>query len=203
MIARQDADGLLVLSYDSKAWSRVALAATGLFLGTAAYDYWFGARGDSRLIGLLGSAATTFLIGFVMSERSRFRVDPVRRRIEWEQGWAFRTRSGSIAFDEVRHVSLETPIGDSGVPSRRVILHLIDGTTKPITVGYRPDGDFAITHGADLLKRALGHSKSAPLETARLLLASGKKFEAIRVLVDQEGLSVSEAKKRVDRLKQR
>ncbi|HWI17808.1 MAG TPA: hypothetical protein VNT81_08675 [Vicinamibacterales bacterium] len=200
MIARQEADGRLLLTYDSRRWSWMALAATALLLGTAAYDYWFGARGDDRLLGLVGSAATTFLIAFVMSEWSRFHVDPVRRRIEWEQGWAFRARGGTIPFDAVRHVSLETPIGDSGVPSRRVILHLTDGTTLPVTVGYRPDGDLAITHAAELLKRALGHSKSAPLETARLLIGSGKTFEAIRVLVDQEGLSVGEAKRRVDRL---
>jgi hypothetical protein len=200
MTAREEPDGSLVLSYDTRLWAQIAAAATVLFLATAGYDYVFGRHGEDRLIGLFGSAATMAVFAYVMSERSRFRVDPARRRIDWEQGFAWRVRRGSIGFDDVRHVSLERPLGDNGVPSRRVILHLANGTQLPVTIGYRPDGDRAITMGAELLRDRLGHSGPGVSDTARLLIAAGKKLDAVKLLADQEGLSLTDAKKRADDL---
>lgn len=201
MQAVEGADGSLVLSYDTRTWARLATAAMVMFLVTAAYDYAFGRRGEGRMIGLFGSAATMSVIAYAMSERARFHVDPARRTIEWEQGFAFRMRRGSLGFDEVRHVSLERPIGDNGVPSRRVILHLANGTQMPVTAGYRPDGDRAITMAGELLRQKLGHAGPAVSDTARLLIQAGRKLEAVRLLADEERLSLTDAKKRADDLK--
>lgn len=198
MTAREEADGSVVLTHDTRLWSELAAGAAALFLLTAAYDYVIGRHGDDRLIGLFGGAAAMGLIAYVMSERSHFHVDRSRRRIDWQQGFAFRMRSGSIAFEDVRHVSLQTPIGDRGVPSRRVMIHLVDNSLVPVTVGYRPDGDGAVTTAAELMRAALGHGQAIAADTAQLLIAGGKKFEAIRVLMDQEGLSLADAKRRVE-----
>jgi hypothetical protein len=199
MTSRRDDDGTVLLTYDSSFWSKGLLGATLVLVATAGHDHFISSR-DDRLIGLFGSAATTVVMAIAMWERSMFRADPRVRRLDWKQRWAFRNRRGSLSFDDIRQVSLETPSGDSGVPSRRVVLHLADGTLLPVTVGYRPDGDRAITNGAEMLRKALDHPKPAPEETARLLIDRGKKLEAIRVLMDQGGLSMTEAKKTADRL---
>ena len=83
METREDADGSLVLTYDSSRWTKWLIGATLVLLGAAAYDYFVGARGDERLIGLLAGSATTALSARVVLEQSTFRVDPRSRLIEW------------------------------------------------------------------------------------------------------------------------
>jgi hypothetical protein len=199
MDVRQDPDGTLLLTYDSSLWTKWLIGATLLLLGTAAFDYFIGRRGEDRMIGLFGGAATTALTALVMLEQSRFRVDPTSRSIEWRQQWGFRRRAGVVAFADVRHVSAERPIGDHSVPSRRVCLHLADGSVLPVTVGYRPDGDEQILRAAALLRQVLGQSQPTPAESAHFLAQQGRKVDAVKILVEQEGLSLAEAKARLDR----
>ena len=202
METREDADGSLVLTYDSSRWTKWLIGATLVLLGAAAYDYFVGARGDERLIGLLAGSATTALSALVVLEQSTFRVDPRSRLIEWEQRWGFRRRAGITPFADVKHVSAERPIGDSGVPSRRVCLHLADGSLLPVTVGYRLDAGQKISRAAEALRRVLGQDAvPPPTESARAMIEQGRTVEAIRILVDREGLSLSDAKDRVDQIR--
>jgi len=202
MDTREDADGSLVLTYDSSLWTKWLIGATLVLIGTAAYDYFIGARGDERLIGLLAGAATTALSALVMLEQSTFRVDPRSRLIEWEQRWGFRRRAGITPFADIKHVSAERPIGDSGVPSRRVCLHLADGSLLPVTVGYRTDADQKITKAAEALRTALGQDAvPSPAESARVMIEQGRTVEAIKILVEREGLSLADAKHRVDQIR--
>ena len=122
MDTRQEPDRSLLLTYDSTRWTKWLIGAALLLLGTAVYDYFVGSRGDDRLIGLLGAATTLAVIGLVMLEQARFRVDPLTRLIEWDQRWAFRHRAGIIRFDDAKHVSVEVPIGDRGIP-QAVTIH--------------------------------------------------------------------------------
>jgi hypothetical protein len=130
-------DGSLLLTYDGRLWSKWLLGGALLMAGTAVYDMTIGTRGDDRLIGLIGGIATCVGAAAVMWETARWRVDPFHRRIEWDRRWAFQHRSGTLRFADVRHVAIEVPIGDEGVPSRRVVLHLHNGSMIPLTVGYR------------------------------------------------------------------
>jgi hypothetical protein len=201
MTATEETDGSLLLTYDSTRWTKWLIGATLVMLGTAVYDYFIGARGDERVIGLLGGAATLALIALVMLEQSRFRVDPRTRLIEWEQRWGFRQRAGVTAFADVQHVSVEQPIGDTGIPSRRLVLHLAGGTLLPVTVGYKPDVDGAISRSGEALRRILGQEPAPSASAlARALIKQGRKVEAVKILVEQEGLSLTEAKHRVDQI---
>ena len=202
MHTREEPDGSLLLTYDSSLWTKWLIGATLVLLGTAAYDYFIGRRGDERMIGLLAGAATTALSALVMLEQSTVRVDPRSRLIEWQQRWGFRQRAGVTPFADVTHVSAERPIGDTGVPSRRVCLHLADGSLLPLTVGYRPDGDGAISKAAEQLRRVLGQpAVPTPAEAARAMVEQGRAVEAIKILVEREGLSLAEAKDRVDQIR--
>jgi hypothetical protein len=201
MDAKHLSDGSLLLTYDSRSWSKWLFGGALIMAATAVYDLTLGTRGDDRLIGLIGGITTCALAGLVMLETTRFHADRFKRVIEWQRRWAFQRRAGTIRFADIRHVAIERPIGDHGVPSRRIVIHLHNGTMVPVTAGYRPDADDAIGGAAESLRQMIGHDvRPSSEESVRALLSSGRKLDAIKLLVEDEKLSLSDAKARVDRL---
>ena len=199
MTIDERADGTLVVSYDSLGLTRVMLAAAVLLLAVAGYDILAGARGTERLVGLLGSATTCLLVGIVFLERARFQFAPATRLVTWRRRWALRQRAGTILFNSIQSVLVERPIGDEGTPSRRIVLKTVAGEDIPVTVGYRPDADGAVVHIASRIRALLGHDSDAThLHNVRALLAAGKTIDAIRVLREEEGLSLVDAKRRIE-----
>ena len=203
MTATPQPDGSLLLTYDGSGFSKGAIAISLVLLITAAYDYFIGTRGDERMIALLASAALTALMALVLLEQSRFRLDPVTRLIEWESRWGFSRRSGLLKFADVQHVSVEVPLGDSGVPSRRIVLHLSDGSLLPVTKGYRPDNGDEILKTADAVRGLLGQPAPSTADSVRALIAQGNTIAAIKVLREREGIGLTEAKQRVEEITNR
>jgi hypothetical protein len=199
---REEANGSLALTYDSTRLSTVLFVLTAVLLGAAGRER-FVASGDSdRLIGLLGGAATLLLSGIALRERAHAVVNPVARAIVWQRQWAFRTRSGSLSFDDVAAVVPERPIGDDGVPSRRIVLRTTAGETIPLTAGYRPDGDGAILAASERIAAMVARGALSPaLGAVEALAASGRVIDAVKLLRDREGLSLDDAKRRVDALR--
>jgi hypothetical protein len=199
MTVTKAADGALLLTYDSRWWSTCSLAGAFILAATAIYDVTIGTRGDDRLIGLAGGVATLIGVAVVMFETTHFRVDPFKRVIEWQRRWAWQRREGRLAFGEVRLVALERPLGDHGVPSHRIVLHTTGGEMIPVTVGYRPDGDKQIAGAAESLRVMLGHAAKPPVADAvRALVASGRTLDAIKLVIEEEKLSLADAKQRVN-----
>jgi len=180
------------------------LVATALFVGVAGYDFFVGARGTDRLIGLLASAATCFGVAILFLETARFEFSRPMRMVTWRRRWALRERSGTIPFSEIQSVAVERPIGDDGTPSRRITLKTRDGTVVPLTVGYRPDADDAIVKIADRIRGLLGQDAQATAQQdLDDLIATGRTIEAIKILRETEGLSLTDAKQRVEELRRR
>jgi hypothetical protein len=120
--------------------------------------------------------------------------------IEWEQRWGFRRRAGILKFADVQHVSVDVPIGDDGVPSRRIVFHLSNGNLLPVTVGYRPDTDNTIANAAEAIRTVLGQAPSNITDSLRALIAKGQTISAIKLLREHEGISLAEAKRRVEEM---
>jgi hypothetical protein len=98
-------------------------------------------------------------------------------------------------------VLVERPIGDDGAPSRRIVLRRTAGESIPMTVGYRPDADGAVLHIANRIRTLLGHDIDAThMSNVRALIAAGETIDAIRILREEEGLSLTDAKRRIDEL---
>jgi hypothetical protein len=195
------ADGTVIVSYDGLWLTKVMLAFAALFLITAGYDVFFSARGTGRLLGLLASAVTCLLVAIVFLETASFRFGRAMKTITWRRRWGLRERSGSIPFASIQAVVVERPTGDEGTPSRRITLKTSDGAIIPITAGYRPDADGSIVQIAGRIRALLGHDPAqthhSPIEA---LVAAGKVVEAIKVLREEERLTLVEAKQRVDAL---
>jgi len=200
----QAADGTLVVTYDGRGLTKLMLAATVLFVGVAGYDVFVGVRGTDRLIRLLASAATCFVISIVFLETARFEFSRPTRIVTWRRRWGLRQRSGTMAFGAIQSVMVERPIGDDGTPSRRINLRMMDGATVPLTVGYRPDSDGEILRAAGKIRVVLGHkAEETRSDDVASLIAAGKTIDAIKILREAEGLSLTDAKQRVDELRRK
>jgi len=196
-------DGTILVTYDSTRLTWLMLAVGGVCLATAGYDVFIGSRGTDRLAGLLGAAGTCLLVAIVFLERAWFQFALATRIVTWRRRWALRQRSGSIPFGAVQSVLVERPIGDDGTPSRRIVLKTIAGEDIPMTVGYRPDADGAVVHIASRIRVILGHdSRATHVDNVLALMAAGKTIDAIRILREEEGLSLLDAKRRIEELTQ-
>ena len=162
MDIREASDGTLVVSHESTLMAKCLLGLAAVFAATAVYDLTIGPRGSDRLIGLIGSLATCAGAGLIWRERSHFVFDAVRKTIVWSRVWGFRRRSGVLGFAQVEQVLVQSPIGDEGVPSRRICLKTAGGVEVPITVGFHPDHDEAISTAAGRIRALLNPSSSAP-----------------------------------------
>jgi hypothetical protein len=195
------ADGTVIVSYDGLWLTKVMLTFAALFFIVAGYDVFFSARGTSRLLGLLASAVTCSLVAVVFLETASFRFARAMRTVTWRRRWGLRERSGSIPFASIQAVLVERPIGEDGTPSRRITLKTSDGAIIPITVGSRPDSDGSIIQIADRIRALLGHDVAQTQHSQiEALVAAGKVVEAIKVLREEERLTLVEAKQRVDAL---
>lgn len=194
-------DDNLVVTYGSTGLTMVMLCAAGVFLAVAGYDAFIGARGTERLVALFGAAATCVLVAIVFLERAWFQFASNTRTITWHRRWALRQQSGSMPFGSIESVLVERPIGDEGTPSRRITLRTTDGREIPITVGYRPDADDTIVRVATRIRALLGHGADAThMSNVHALIAAGKTIDAIRVVREEEGLSLLDAKRRVEEI---
>ena len=194
-------DGTLLVTYDSTGLTALMLAAAGVFLAVAGYDVMIGARGTERIVGLLGASATCGLVALVFLERAWFEFAPRPQVVTWRRRWALQQRSGSIPFSSIVSVLVERPLGDDGTPSRRITMRIASGEVVPITVGYRPDADGAVLQIASRIRTLLGHEvETTHLSNVTALIAAGRTMDAIRVLREEEGLSLTDAKRRVDEI---
>lgn len=174
-------------------------AFAGALLAGAVYHLLSG-RGDTeRLLGFLGGTLTCVLIALVLLEQARVVVDPAARSVVWRRRFAFRTRSGSLTFDDIRAVYAERSIGDSRVPSRRLVICTRNGETIPLTAGYRPDADQVILRASEQMRAVLGQHPASG-DTAKAMVMAGRIMEAIAFLRESEGLSLIDAKRRIDAL---
>jgi hypothetical protein len=194
-------DGTIVVTYDSIRLTWLMLAATAILLAVAGYDVFIGTRGFDRIVGLLGAAGTCFLVAIVFLERAWFEFSPATRIVTWRRRWALRQYAGSLPFGSIELVIVERPIGDDGTPSRRIVLKTKEAQDIPITVGYRPDADGTVRTIASRIRGLLGHDTDAThMNTVRALIAAGRTIDAIRVLREDDRLSLAEAKRRVEEL---
>src|SRR5688572_1747222 len=109
----------------------VAVAAVALF---ALPNAW----GVESFQGV-ACAAVLFLAGFIaIFERATFVFDRATRTLTWQRRRAFTATSGSVPFEQIREVVLQTGIGNAINPKRRVALLLADGEL-PLSVAYATD----------------------------------------------------------------
>jgi hypothetical protein len=202
MQSHEDTGGAIVVTYDSTSLSILLAVVALVGVGMAGYDSFIGSHaGVGHSLGQeLTGAAVFALLGLVLREKLYFRFDPVEKLITWTRRGVFRHREGVIAFDDVRAV--EVPIGDDDVPSRRICLRLADRSILPLATAFHGDRDNSIFRLAGRLRMVLGQPEyPSVMESAQSLVDAGRTVEAVRLLIEGEGLSRIDAKTRVDEMR--
>lgn len=131
----------LIVEVGDPGFARVLVALSGVSAIAAAIVLFAvpqGWRADSFQGLVLG--AVLFLAAFVaVFERATFDFDRAARRLTWRRRRVFGSRSGSVPFEQIREVVLQTSPGSSRAnPKRRVALLLAE-QELPLSVGYAPD----------------------------------------------------------------
>ena len=70
----------------------------------------------------------------------------------------------------------------------------------PLTVGYTPDVDGSISRTADTLRVTLGHRPPTMEDSVQLLVSQGRTIDAVKLVRESAGLSLTEAKRRVEQI---
>jgi hypothetical protein len=191
MQAAEQPDGTFVISHDRTRLARWFLAAGMVSLLSLAY----GQRDWSNegIKGLLAATAACWLTGLVLWERSAFRFDPWSRTIHWRRRWAWSLAEGSLPFGSVREVLVRSPIGDSGVPSRRLTMKLADGSELPLSRGYLTDhGDRLLALGGRL-RQVIGIDAAEVPSDIEALARAGHTLDAVRLRRQTSGVSLEHA----------
>jgi hypothetical protein len=194
----------MIVSYDGTGMSRLLSIIGIVFLGIAAYTLFREPARRDRLIGSFAGFVTCVVASLLTLERSRFELDPRVRSITWRRRWGWSVREGITTFDRVRAVVVQTPIGDDGVPSLRLALLLVEGGEVPLTMGYGPDPSGELPELGDRLRGMLGLEQHVGLAGhLQQLVNQGKSIEAIKIIRQKGDVSLEEAKRRVDELRER
>lgn len=196
-------DGTLVVSHDNGFWARVLVAVGTAFALASGYDALVGAPGEARALGLAGAAVACWALALVTFDASRFAFDATASRITWRRRQAWQRRGGSIPFDQVRDVLVESPIGYEGLPMRRIVLRLADGEVLPMTGSFLKDPDDALLDLAVRLRSHVREGISGDIGNVEALVASGRTVEAAKLLRQTANLSMTEARRRVEDMKRR
>jgi hypothetical protein len=131
----------LIVEVGDPGFARVLVVLSGVSLIAAAIVLFAvprGWRAESFQGLVLG--AVLFLGAFVaVFERATFDFDRAARRLTWRRRRIFGSRSGSVPFEQIREVVLQTsPASSHANPKRRVAL-LLEERELPLSVGYAPD----------------------------------------------------------------
>jgi hypothetical protein len=183
----------LVITNNSTGWSRL-FAVVGLFcLLAGVWQFYQRGASSEQFGGAMAGLATCVLGALALYERSHFVVDAKSRLIEWRRRRAFRERRGCLRFDQVRQVIAQSPLGDEGTPSRRVVFQ-IEGGELPVTIAFLPDPNDVIIGLALKVRSMIGARDDEPISgNVTALAAAGRDLEAIKALRAERGLSLTDA----------
>jgi hypothetical protein len=205
---RETGDELIIEHRDAstgKVFLGLAIACAAWAIVPALFDRSF--TREEQFVGRLAGTCVLALLALVFSESSRFTFDRRRRIATWQRRWAFSTKAGTLPFDQIETVVIETPIGDEGVPSRRAVLQTA-GHDIPLSVGYRPDGDGECLALVARIRTFIGRDSDLEVSSDDIIMDSvgsasraGRTLDAIRLVRQHRGLSLEDAKKLVDSLR--
>jgi hypothetical protein len=152
----KESDTQLIVTHDDTSWARWCLYAALLLLALGIYSHWNDRSNRDRIYGSYCSAAMFGITYLALYERSVFVFDRTTCSVRWRRKRVWRQRGGIISFDDISSILAQTPIGDEGVPSRRITIKTGD-TEIPICTAYFPDHDERCLGIADEL-RAFVHA---------------------------------------------
>jgi hypothetical protein len=190
---------------DSSLWLAAVMCAAAVFLA-------YGAFSTGKKLTLI-SAVLFVLFAFFSLHKTTIVFDSLRRIVNWQRLHFFKRSSGSIAYDDIKEIVMETSTRNT---EGRVTYRLAIATGQgswPMSESYGGNSE----RYASLGKEIREFLKLTPLPNAvvaqpsatdagqldasiRALLAQGQKIDAIKLLRSAKFIGLKEAKQRVDEI---
>jgi hypothetical protein len=196
----KDSDNELVITIRSP-----LIAWTGclgiVFLVYLAYLLFTpGHSGDKRIIGLVGATATCALTFLAFYEKSMFTFDLRSRILTWSRQRGFAKHGGTLPLTAIDRVVLQSCMGnDRYYPSHRVVLVTRNGEL-PMMIAYEHDDMNDVI--AERIRSFLALSSNTLLEdSVRTLVECGQDVDAIRLLCEKTGITLTDAHNHIARIK--
>lgn len=185
---------------NSTLWLSVVFVVVGVIALAAAFS-----AGDNRLARpalVMAGCAVLCLSKYT------FVFDATLRIVRWQTLRFGRRRSGSMPFDEVKDVVLESAPGKTR-PTYRLALLTVNGSI-PLSSGYGDSSERVLAlqskirqllrPGQPAVATAPADSIAAHLDSSiRKLVAQGRKMDAIKLLGSM-GMNLTDAKQRTDEI---
>ena len=148
---------------------------------------------------LLLTAAISLGCALVFFRRDSTIFDEAARSLTWSKWTPLGRTGGTIAYDDITGVTVETMSGSESVPSARVVVHTATDTV-PLTAHYSASLD-RWEPVAIRIRQLVGLSAADLTEDSlRAMVAKGRKIDAIRHLRLKTGMSLADAKHAVEQL---
>ncbi|MGA7771251.1 MAG: hypothetical protein WCA27_34070 [Candidatus Sulfotelmatobacter sp.] len=200
MTVQRNTEGVLVVQ-NSTLWLSAVFGVVGLVMIAAAFF-----SGDKRLAA---PALVMGLFAVLCLSKYTFVFDSTQRMVRWQIMRFGKRRAGSMPFDDVKDVVLQSEPGKSGRPTYRLAMLTAEGP-MPLSSGYGDTSDRCLALQSQILQllrpgqavaaAAPASSIAAHLESSvRTLVAQGRKIDAIKLLTSM-GMNLTEAKQRVDEI---
>lgn len=153
--------------------------------------------GEKEAIGMVLGLLFCAFGAVLLFRRDRFVFDAAHRRLRWSKWSLARGSSGTVDFADILDVTMESIGANEGGGTYRVALRTRDGTV-PLTETYSGDAEY----WRPLMERlrdivGLSGDRAADADT-HALVEQGRIIDAVRQLRETEGLSITQAKSRVD-----
>ena len=183
---------------NSTLWLSGVFGVLCLILFAAAFS-----SGDKRLAGpalVMAGCAVLCLSKYT------FVFDPTQRMVRWQTLRFGKRRAGSMPFDAVKDVVLQSAPSKSGRAIYRLAMLTAEGP-MPLSSGYGDTSDRCLAlqsqirqllrPGQTIVAMAPATSIAAHLDSSvRTLVAQGRKIDAIKLLTSA-GMNLTNAKQRV------
>lgn len=153
-----------------------------------------------RIQGLTGASAVCMIAVLFAYEKCDFRFDLRSRLLTWSRQRSFARRSGTVPFDAIQGVTLQSCIGNSRYsPKHRVVLDTREGEL-PVMIAYEHDAMNETI--AERIRAVLGTSSNTLVkDSVTSLVERGREMDAIRLLREKDDISLTEAHTVIARLK--
>ncbi|MFZ0864947.1 MAG: hypothetical protein WAN18_30130 [Candidatus Sulfotelmatobacter sp.] len=200
MTVQRNTEGVLVVQ-NSTLWLSAVFGVVGLVMIAAAFF-----SGDKRLAA---PALVMGLFAVLCLSKYTFVFDSTQRMVRWQIMRFGKRRAGSMPFDDVKDVVLQSEPGKSGRPTYRLAMLTAEGS-MPLSSGYGDTSDRCLALQSQILQllrpgqtvaaTAPATSIAAHLDSSvRTLVAQGRKIDAIKLLTST-GMNLTDAKQRADEI---
>ena len=168
----------------------------GLVLAGIAVYYWLTYIGtvQSRIYyGQAGAAITLLLIATIFFDKTTFTFDRSQHRLNWKRRTVFTRKGGSVAFNEIKSIIVQSITDSDNDISLRVAI-VTNRETLPLSKSYTGNSTNMINIAMLLNQWVLDRQPNLVVESVKAALAQGSRQGAALILRQAYPLSLKAAK---------